>query len=46
MSRKRLHGLAKALGATALALALLATFLAYAQPTLMIQLSEQLWACF
>lgn len=30
----------------ALSLALLLVFLAYAQPSLMQQLSEQLWACF
>ena len=28
------------------ALALAIVFLAYAQPTLMMQLSQQLWACF
>jgi type II secretory pathway component PulM len=31
---------------TALLFVLVAVFLAYTQPALMMQLSEQLWACF
>lgn len=46
LKRPRARRLRQLLLGAALGLALLLVFLAYAQPSLMQQLSEQLWACF